>query len=374
MPNQLPAEPIFNRVAIVGTGLIGGSIGMAIIGRNLAREVVGIDLRVEDLTLARETRAIHHGTVDLAEGVKNAELVILAIPVGSTLEMIKCILPNLMTGAILTDVGSTKAAVVEGAEDLIDGEFCFVGGHPMAGSEQAGIKGADRYLLENAAYILTPTDKTDPTALAKVRELVEAIGSRVMYLDPREHDLLVAAVSHLPHVVAAALVNAVGRIQDHHPQTLLLAAGGFRDTTRIAASHPVMWRDICLTNREAILETIGHFKKALDEMEEEIRVSDGTHLREQFDKAQALRNSIPARQKGYLPVLHEIVVTIPDRPGMIAEVAHFLGRNGINIVDIEILRVREGEGGTLRVGLDSEENLEAALLALNEQGIVARQR
>lgn len=374
MNEPFEGEPLFEKVTIIGTGLIGGSIGMALLGRSLAREVVGVDLKGEDLELAVETKAVHRWTTDLAQGVEGAQLVILAVPVGQTIEILTSILPYLAPGTIITDVGSTKAAVVSAAEGLIPENISFVGGHPMAGSEQAGIRGADRYLLENAVYLLTPTSNTKPEALDKVKAMVEKIGSKVVLMDPREHDLEVAAVSHLPHVVAVALVNAVGKIQESHPQTLFLAAGGFRDVTRIASSHPVMWRDICLTNQAMLLAVIKDFRGVLAEIEQEILNLNGEALQLQLEKAKNLRCTIPAKMKGYLPVFHEIVVTIPDRPGMIAEVAAILGRNGINIVDIEILRVREGEGGTLRVGLDSEANLATALEALNCQGIVAKSR
>lgn len=365
-------EPHFNKIAIVGVGLIGGSIGMSVLGRNLAVQVIGIDTSEDIIQMAIDTEAIHQGTTDLAEGLKGADLVIVATPVGSSGDILKKILPYIKSGAIITDVGSTKSEIVSLAEKIIPDNIHFVGGHPMAGSEQAGITGADRYLFENAIYILTPSEKTNQDALTKVKGLVTAMGARVIELDPREHDLMVAAVSHLPHIVAAAMVNAVGNIQAEKAQTMLLAAGGFRDTTRIASSHPIMWRDVCLTNKDMILKALQEFQRVLNEFEAELTGCEGDKLEKQFQRARELRNTIPEKVKGYLPLLHEIVVTVPDKPGMIAEVASILGEKGININDIEILHVREGEGGTIRLGFSTEINQEEAIAALREKGIIAK--
>lgn len=367
-------EPHFNKVAIIGVGLIGGSIGMSVLGRGLAQEVIGIDTSMDIINLALETMAITKGTVEIPDGVKDADLIVIATPVGLSGEIIKKVLPHIKTGAIITDVGSTKNEIVSIAKKIMPPDKYFVGGHPMAGSEQAGIIGADRYLFENAIYILTPTVDTNQNALAKVKGLYTDMGARTIELDPEDHDLMVAAVSHLPHLVAAALVNTVGNIQQEKEQTMLLAAGGFRDTTRIASSHPIMWRDICITNKEAIHKTLQEFRLVLDEFEAELNNCNGPKLEEQFQRARELRQTIPEKVKGYLPVLHEIVVTVPDKPGMIAEVATILGEKGININDIEILRVREGEGGTIRLGFSDEINQDEAISVLRSRGIVAKVR
>lgn len=367
-------KPLFNNVAIVGVGLIGGSLGMSIIGRGLAGEVTGIDSSAKTLEIAMETKAITRACLDIISGVKEADLVVIATPVGISADILGKILPHIKPGTIITDVGSTKRSIVSKAEELMPANNIFVGGHPMAGSEQSGIIGADRYLFENAIYIITPTPNTDRETLVKIRTLVSSLGARIIELDPATHDLMVAGVSHLPHLMATALVNTVGNIQQQYDKTLLLAAGGFRDTTRIASSQPIMWRDIFLTNREMILKVLAEFRGVLDEFEKEIQGQSGEKLTAQFSRARELRASIPEKVRGYLPLLHEIVVTVPDKPGMIAEIASILGSKGINISDIEILRVREGEGGTIRLGFNSEFNQEEAISALMEQGIVAKVR
>lgn len=365
---------VFERICIIGIGLIGGSLGMAVIRRGLADEVVGVDVSIENLELARETGAIHRGTIDPAAGVQGANLVVLATPVGAYRNIFKLIAPHLAPGTIVTDVGSTKERVVREAEELLSPQTAFVGGHPMAGSEQAGVKGADPYLFENAVYLLTPTAQTNELALHKVSTLCAALGARVMNFAPVEHDRMVAAVSHLPHLIAATLVNTVGRVRQEYPHTLLLAAGGFRDTTRVAMGNPAMWRDIFLSNREHVLDMIGKFRETLSAIEEDIRGNAGESIYRGLEAAGELRKQVPAKLKGYWPELYEIVITVPDQPGMIAQVAAILAEEDINISDIEILRVREGEGGTIRLGFTAPGSDEAAVRILRSKGIMAKRR
>ncbi|MDA8233611.1 MAG: prephenate dehydrogenase [Clostridia bacterium] len=363
-----------HKIAIIGLGLIGGSMGMAMVGKGLVREVWGVDVDPITLETALQTMAVHKATTQLAEGVRGAEMVVLAVPVGLTEEVLKGIAPYLSEGCIVTDVGSTKTGVVELAEGILPSGVHFVGGHPMAGSEVAGIKGADRYLFENAVYLLTPTDKTDRAAADRVQALMEAVGAKVFRYSPKEHDVMVAAVSHLPQLLAVALVKTVAGVQEKHRDTLLLAAGGFRDTTRIASSHPVMWRDIFLSNKDSVLEMVGKFRLVLDEFEEAITASNGADLMGQLEAARQIRQGLPDKAKGYLPSLHEIIVTVPDRPGMIAEIATHLGAEGININDIEILRIREGDGGTIRLGLTEPGSDDRAVEILRSKGIVAKKK
>lgn len=179
---------------------------------------------------------------------------------------------------------------------------------------------------------------------------------------------MVAGISHLPHIVAASLVNTVDSYQESHPGILGLAAGGFRDTTRIAAGHPQLWRDILLTNQEAILTVLASFKQAINDMEEKIINRDGTGIEEFLSSAKKVRQTVPTKMKGYLPTLYEVIVTVPDQPGVIAGLAVLLGDEGININDIEILRVKEGEGGSIRLGFATPEDQEQAIQILKANG------
>lgn len=366
----MPGSPVFNRVAIVGVGLIGGSLGLAINRRSLAKEVIGIGRNPESLDLALKCGAAHRVSLSY-DGLDACDLVIVGTPVGSTLGVLTEISPHLSPGTVVTDVGSTKAKIVQESLGALPGGVVFIGGHPMAGSEREGIAGADPYLFENAFYVLTPVDGTPAESLRRLTRLVEGIGSRPVLMDPLEHDLSVAAVSHLPHLMAATLVNSLFDLPGSEKMSLL-AAGGFRDTTRIAAGSPVMWRDIFTANRHFILEAIAAFRRRLDEFQDAVESGDAPKIYDLLDRARTLKAGMPARRKGYLPALWEIVVTVPDRPGVIAQMAGILGDAGINIYDIEILRVREGDGGTMRLAFSSSEEQDRAVSLLTESGIQAQ--
>lgn len=364
---------MFGRVAIIGVGLIGGSLGMALKRVGLAEEVVGVGRSEEKLRLALEVGAVDRVTTAL-RAVADAALVVVATPVGTVIPVVEAIAPYLRAGTVVTDVGSTKAGIVRAAEPIARARgFSFVGGHPMAGSERTGVKSADPYLFENAYYILTPTPATERDAVAKVRALASGIGARVVELSPEAHDFYVAAVSHLPHCAAAALVNTIGVLPEREA-LLPLAAGGFRDTTRVAGGDPALWRDILLSNSDAVLTMIGRYRESLSELAALIAAGDGASVEGWLRRAQQVRRTVPAKSKGYLPELYEIVVTVPDRPGVIARLAGILGDAGINISDIEILRVREGEGGTIRLGFAAAADQEEAVRLLRASGIETRKR
>jgi prephenate dehydrogenase len=279
---------MIRRLTVVGLGLVGGSAAMAARARGLARQIVAVGRQAERLAPALADRVVDHATTDLAEGVRKADFVLLATPV-ATLE---ALLPELWQvaepDAIVSDVGSTKGAIVRTAERLASSRpLAFVGGHPMAGSEQNGYAGARADLFVGATVILTPTELTDPLAVKQASEFWEAVGSRVIHLPPDVHDRLVAAVSHLPHLVAFALVDAVTRLD---PAALGVAGQGFADTTRIAASDPRIWRDIFFANREALAETVSAFRSALDDLERLINAGDLAGLEAALARIHAIRS------------------------------------------------------------------------------------
>ncbi|HOB09688.1 MAG TPA: prephenate dehydrogenase [Limnochordia bacterium] len=361
---------VFEQVVIIGVGLIGGSLGMAIRKHRLAKQVIGIDLDTQSLALAQDLGAVDMWDTEYT-AVEDGDLVILAAPISANLEILEKISPLLAPQALITDVGSTKGEFISHAERMMAGRSMFVGGHPMAGAEAGGVRRADPYLFENAYYILTPTEKTAPQALAAMEELVKGIGAKPLFLDPQTHDLVVAAISHLPHLAAAALVQAAAAVDVEYPVTLALAAGGFKDTTRIASGDPALWREICFSNKEQIITMIDHFVGYLAAMRQALAGDREQEFVDQLAKAKAVRDQIPAKMKGYWPFLDEVIVTIPDRPGTIGEVAAILGGASINIDDIEILRVREGEGGSLRLGFAKPGAAAAAVRILKEQGYAA---
>ncbi len=371
---MITTDAIFKKVVIIGVGVIGGSLGMALISRQLAEKVIGVDSDQTNLQLAVEFNAIHEGTTDINTTVSDADLVVVSTPVGAMLKIIKTVGQCASKGCIVTDVGSTKEKIVKEAEKLLPTGVHFIGGHPMTGSELAGVRGADRYLFENAVYVLTPTNNTDDKAIEKFRLMIEAVGAKVIEKNPDEHDLMVAAISHLPHLAATSLVNTVGELDKEHEGLLMLAAGGFRDTTRVASGHPLMWRDICITNKENIIKVLDRYMAALSDVRALIDKCDDFGLQKDFEQAKELRNNIPSRMRGYLPLIYEIVATVPDKPGAIGNLAGILGNQNININDIEILRVREGEGGTIRLAVGSQNEQEDAIHLLRANGIIAKKR
>lgn len=358
------------RVCLVGLGLIGGSIGMALVQREKEVQVIGVDREAAAVAAAVRQEAVHWGTTDLARGVAGADLVVLATPPGQMGPVARAMAPHLATGAVVTDVASTKQAVVSAIEAALPAEVAYLGGHPMAGSERAGIAAADPYLFENAVWAITPTARTTDRATELVNWLVTRLGAHPVLLDPQEHDLAVAAASHLPHLVATALVNTlVG-----HEAALKLAGRGFRDTTRVAASDPRLWRQILLQNRDQVLKVLDRFRQNLDLLAAALAQGDGEVLEEKLAQGREGRSRLPAGLRAYLPALEEIVITIPDRPGSLALVTGLLGKAGINIADIEIMGVREGEGGSIRLGFAAEAEAQRALAILAEAGIKGRRR
>jgi prephenate dehydrogenase len=287
--------PHFKQVAIVGVGLIGGSLGMVLKRQGMAGEIVGVGRRVENLKTAVALGAIDRYVVEAREGVAQADLVVLATPVDTYEKHLKDWAGRLSAGAIVTDVGSVKGPLVEQAEGLMPKGVRFVGGHPIAGREKTGVAAGSSDLFKGARCILTPTKRTDGDALRQVREVWEAAGSLVLSMDPFLHDRVLGAVSHLPHVAAFALINALTEIKDGKmPELDLLAyaGGGLRDTTRIAASSPEMWRDIFLWNRDNLVALIEVYERHLQELKRLIQAGDGPGIEKELMRAKTVREQL----------------------------------------------------------------------------------
>jgi prephenate dehydrogenase len=281
---------VIPRLCVVGLGLLGGSVAKAARERGLAREIVAVGRRASSLEPALRAGVVDEATTDLASGVKEADFCLLATPVASLERQLAAVWAALPARALVTDVGSTKGRIVATAEGLAAGRpLAFVGGHPMAGSERAGFAEARADLFEGATVILTPTERTPPDAVTRVRGFWEAVGGRVTVLDPTTHDRAVAAVSHLPHLVADALMDAVLRMD---PAFLDVAARGFRDTTRIAAASPEIWREIFLDNRAALAEAVAAFRKSLDHLEGMLAAGDAAAVEAELERIKQARESL----------------------------------------------------------------------------------
>ncbi|MFO7952057.1 MAG: prephenate dehydrogenase [Bacillota bacterium] len=363
----------FPKVALLGTGLIGGSIGIALRERRLVENIIGYDSNQEACLEALKKGALDKTTYSAVEAVRDADLVILAVPVLSTLELLKEILPAIKKDAVVTDVGSSKGWIMEAVEKLMPGSAFFIGGHPMAGSEENGINGADPALLENAIYVLTPCADAPEILVSKLLKMFEETGAQPLVLDPATHDRVVAYVSHLPHMTAAALVQSVAGSDDME-LVRTLAAGGFRDSTRIALGNPELWRDICISNRQALSEALKVFRQRIDSLQKYLEESNDEAVEEYLQQARDYRKNIPHRGKGILPELYEIVVLVRDTPGVIGHLAGLLGDAGINIDAIEILHVRELAGGSIRLGFRKEDQQKQALDLLNQKGFLCHSK
>lgn len=282
----------FNKVTIIGVGLIGGSLAKVLKDKNLACEITGAGRSRETLELALRTGVIDRIGQSSSEAVGDADLVVLASPVRAFERIVTEIGPKLKKGAILTDVGSVKGALVGKIEALLPSGIHYVPGHPIAGKEKHGVAEASRSLFKGAKCILTPTAKTDPQALEAVKALWLGAGANVVLMDADAHDHIFAAVSHLPHVASFALVNTAGGFRAGQKNYINFSGAGFRDFTRIAASSPEMWRDICLLNKKNIIEMIEHYQGALNGIKQAIKHQDAAELEKLFQSASELRRGL----------------------------------------------------------------------------------
>lgn len=338
------------RAFIIGTGLIGGSVGLALRARGWT--VYGIDTDE-----AAAANAIDLGAIDYVGRPGDADLVVIASPAGSIGPLVVEALET--TTGVVTDVGSVKGPVVAIADHPR-----FVGGHPMAGSEQEGVAGARADLFAGATWVLTPTESTDDAALATVRSMVTELGAEVVTLDAERHDRLVAVVSHVPHLTAATLMRLADVRSEEHRALLRLAAGGFRDMTRIAAGSPAIWPDICAANSRAITEVFDDLLAALGEMRDVVATADSDRLIETLERARQARVNLPTTAPADVD-LSVVRVPVFDQPGELARITRLATDIDVNIYDLEIAHSAEGNQGVVVVVVESRlaERLMGALMA-----------
>lgn len=287
------AAPMFRRVALIGLGLIAGSMALAMRESGLAGRIVGYARSDETRATAREIGLVDEVTDSAAEAVTGADLVVLAVPVGAMGPVAAEIAPHLAPGAILTDVGSVKQSVIEAVAPHVPAGVHFIPGHPLAGTEHSGPRSGFASLFRNRWWLLTPLPDSDPAAVARLSDLVRALGANVETMEPAHHDLVLAVTSHAPHLIAYTMVGVADhlrRVTDD--EVIKYSAAGFRDFTRIAASDPTMWRDVFLHNREATLDILGRFAEELFVLQRAIRMGDGEHLHDYFTRTRAIRRGI----------------------------------------------------------------------------------
>ncbi len=319
------------RAMVVGTGLIGGSIGLAL--RAQGWYVTG-----DDRDPLRAKEALGCDALDAVGHDPDAEITFVATPVGAVAEQAAAALAG---RGVVTDVGSVKASIVAAV-----GDPRFVGGHPMAGSEQEGVEGADVELFSGAVWVLTPVAGTDPHAHSLVRSVVSSFGAEVVELAPAHHDELVAVVSHVPHLAAAVLMGLAAGRAEEHGVVLRLAAGGFRDMTRVASGDPDMWPDICAENAPAIVELLADLEAALARIRRTVATGDRAALLATLSHARDARRSLPVGADAAAD-LSELRVPVTDRPGVLAEITTLATELGVNIASVEIVHSGEGAGGVV---------------------------
>ncbi len=362
------------KIGIIGVGLIGGSLGLVWKKRVDDLEIVGFD-DPGVLDRAVERGAIDRGAATLEHAVSGADLVVLATPIRTIIRLLEEVAPHLRKGALVTDVGSVKRPIANHARETLPDHVTFVAGHPMAGSERRGIAHADALLFENATYVLCPpagmAEETFESEYASFVELIRSTGARLILLQPDRHDRIAAVVSHLPQLLAVTLMNHAREENAKDDACLGLAAGGFRDMTRIASSPFDVWQDIVVANNGPILDVLASFASRLQSIRHRVAAEELDSIRSMFETARSARESIPRDTKGFLHPLADVYVYAEDRPGELMSITRTLHEASLNIKDIELLKIREGTGGAFRIGFNDDATADEASSALAREGYTA---
>ncbi len=360
------------KIGFFGLGLIGGSLAKAIKERHPEIEMVATSGHLETVQEAYTAGVITNQALLTPQELATCDLVFLCAPVSRNLEYLKELSPFLGSETTLTDVGSVKGSMHEAAVSLSLTDR-FIGGHPMTGSEKTGFSNADAILLENAYYLLAPEDDVPEDTVQRFVNFIASLGALPLVLAPKEHDRITAAVSHLPHVIASTLVNLLARIDGNDEIGKRIAAGGFRDITRIASSSPEMWESICMENRQEILHLIVELEAELQEIKGQISVGDAAGIREFFSSAKNYRDSLSVRTSKNATV-HELYSELSDREGQIARVTSLLANAHINLKNIDILHNREFEHGVLHIAFYDAESVARAHRCLTDAGYTIYRR
>lgn len=342
------------KVFIVGLGLIGSSLALAIKKEHLNVKIIGFDWHEKTGAIALKKGIVSALATDFAAGAKEADIIILAVPVFKTIDYLEELAQlQLKKDVIVTDVASTKGQIMAAATNL---PFTFIGGHPMAGSHKSGVTAADVNLFENAYYIFT-NQNAPQSKLRLLEELLRGTRAKFVELAPKEHDQITAMLSHLPHIIAAGLVTQGDIFNQEHPRAKQLAAGGFRDITRIASSDPIMWTEILLSNKNAILQQLESWTEEMKKVQNWLVTEDEGAIFTFFNQAKDNRDRLPVHKNGAIPAFYDLFIDVPDAPGVIAEVTGLLGHNQINLINLKIQETREDIHGILQISFRNEQDL-----------------
>ena len=350
-------------VTVIGLGLIGGSICEALKRKNIT--VTGVSSK-RTIEKAKTMHIIDKGYdySGIQESIKKSEFVFICTPLLDISKRLLQVFKYADRNVIISDVGSTKSIICKEAEKQTKKGQYFIGGHPMAGSEKRGVENANPYLFYDAVYVLTPLPNTPKRVTKRLSTIIALLGAKIMILDPELHDEIAANISHVPQLLAVLLTNQLSYKNNDLYRNL--AAGGFRDMTRIASSSYEIWRDIIKTNTVKISEALNDFKQELLLLSRNLENEE--YLKKAFERAQSERKIIPRYSKGFLKPLFDIRVSVKDRAGELAKITNVVYYHGINIKDIEIVNIREGEGGILRLGFSEKSDAQKAASALTKIG------
>ena len=362
-----------HKIGFIGLGLIGGSIAKAIRQYYPDYEIVAFDKSKESLALATQESTIDVAATTIDNNFHNCNYIFLCAPVASNTAYLKQITEYLNDDCILTDVGSVKTNIHEEVKALGIEKY-FIGGHPMAGSEKSGYSNSKAMLIENAYYILTPTSEVSQEKVDAYEHFIESLKALPIVLDYQLHDYITGTISHLPHIIASSLVNFVKQHDTNDELMKNLAAGGFKDITRIASSSPIMWQNICLKNKQNIVDILDQYIDSLEDFKEAIEREDDLDLYNRFDSSRNYRNSMPASSAGPIKKSFAVYCDIIDEAGGIAAIATILASNNISIKNIGIIHNREFEEGVLRIEFYDEDSSKRAVGLLQKFRYIVYER
>ncbi len=351
-------------VAIIGLGLIGASLGLAL-KRDPEVRVIGYDRSFSTLDQAFRRGIIDTIATSIENACEHADVIIFATPVNTTVAMMQQAVEwKVKENVIMTDTGSTKGPIMEAAAQLLERGVTFIGGHPMAGSHKSGVAAAKGHLFENAYYILTPDSRTDSEKVERLRRLLSPTKGKVVVLEAEEHDRMTSIVSHFPHLIASSLVGRLSAQQEEQPFIKKLAAGGFRDLTRIASADPIMWRDITTQNRDELLKQLDGWLEEMENVRDMLKSNDPAEIYDYFAGAKQFRDDLPIAAQGALYTTFDLHIDIPDHPGIISEITKILAVERISLTNIRIVETRTDVFGILVISFQTVEDRELAKQAL----------
>lgn len=352
------------KVMIIGLGLIGGSIALAIKKEHPLAQIVGFDINEQQAKLAKSLKVVDEYCSAYEDEVADADFIVISVPVMQANEVLKRLsrIDFVKPQVLITDVGSTKGSITSLAATLFPQKnVTFIGGHPMAGSHKSGVIAAKSHLFENAFYVLTPFEEdVNPKEIALTKMWLAGTKANFITMSATEHDLAAGVISHFPHVVAAGLVHQAEDMQGSNPFVSRLAAGGFRDITRIASSNPTMWKDILIHNKETILTLLDQWMEQMTMVKDNLTQNNEDFLLDFFRKAKEFRDGLPVKAKGAIPSFYDLYVDVPDYPGIISEITGILAKEKISITNIRIMETREEIYGVLRLSFQSEDDRQSA--------------